>query len=111
MLTKNTVVKNIIKFFNTLPESSFIKYEQTLGFKQKNIGIAHCAVGHLFINPASPFCVLNKIDRTSVNLTDISEFLKIIDLEELEELGDVNNFHHNGNIKKACIKYLKTLIE
>lgn len=61
-ITKAQVLK-AINFLKTIPAKKWVKFEQTLRFDPKNIGKFHCAVGHLNVNPASPFYIKKHVSQ------------------------------------------------
>jgi len=48
-------VLEAINFLKSIPARKWITDELTLDFDPQHIGKFHCAIGHLAINPASPF--------------------------------------------------------
>ena len=53
-LNKSNLLK-AIEFLKSIPSGQWTKCEQTKDFDPKNIGKSHCFIGHLAVNPASPF--------------------------------------------------------
>src|SRR5687767_7570199 len=54
MITK-TNINRAIRFFQKLKPESWCIEAQTFKCNVKNVGICHCAIGHLCVNPISPF--------------------------------------------------------
>jgi len=96
-ITKAQVLK-ALNFLKTIPARKWIKREQTLNFDPKNIGKFHCAIGHLVVNPTSPFYKKNHVSFSGAcaNVKDNDKVFGIR-LHRLccaitgRYLGDVNN--------------------
>lgn len=54
IITKREI-KRAIKFLDTLPDEAWTVREQTKNDDPAFIGKCHCAIGHLSVNPKSPF--------------------------------------------------------
>lgn len=103
-------IKKAVKFLEGLEEDNFCRFEQTKEFKRKYVGECHCVVGHLFVNPKSPFFVLSKlnIEGTSVSAFGciekyFAEDSSIFGYNLIKE----NNYAKAGNIKNGVITFLK----
>lgn len=104
-LTKEDYEK-AISFLSTLPEESFIKHEQTLGFAQENIGKFHCVLGHLYLNPASPFYDPNNSDNNGTHYHGECDF-NGLNSEQFFYLAAINNDAPSGQIKVTVIQALE----
>lgn len=104
-LTKEDYEK-AISFLSTLPEESFIKHQQILNFRKENIGKFHCVLGHLYLNPASPFYDPSNTDPDGIRYYGMYDF-DDLNSKKTSSLAAINNNAPNGKIKVTVIQALK----
>lgn len=101
------------EFLNNLDEDSFCQWEQTKNFKSENIGINHCALGHLYVNPSSPFFNSELVNNTydSDSFVDKGAIYTGKINPIIIELAVINNFAPKGQIKDEVIKFFDKKLE
>jgi len=106
---KKSTIEKAVKFLETVPEDQWCKFTQTDKHGR------HCAIGHLGVNPKSPF-----YDESIIFLGECVSDGTAIDLQLKcnNKLGiylaEANNYPEKvdaKNPKEASIKLLKFLAE
>lgn len=107
MVTKSQLEK-AIRFLKTIKEKNFIQFQQTLKFKRENVGKFHCVLGHLYVNPTSPFYKPELLNLGGVSTSEcpLNNLRHTISL-----LSEINNDAPKGKIKQAVIDALQKELE
>ena len=107
-MNDNKLLDQGIKFFKSLKESNFCRKNQTKGSSKSQIGKTHCAYGHLFLNPSSPFYVKSFAGRVGTTRFP-KRNTRAIRMHQLvdSKLANTNNEAPSGTIKATCIAFLE----
>lgn len=103
-ITKAQITK-AIAFLETIPEKGWCVMAQTKDFDAKYVGKCHCVIGHLSVNPNSPFFKKSHVDEAST-CTDKAfgiQLSRYVRNEVGDSIASINNWG-NGRYNQASPK-------
>lgn len=115
-ITKAQITK-AIAFLETIPEKGWCVMAQTKDFDPKNVGKCHCVIGHLSVNPNSPFYKKSHIDEfcTCTDEAFGIQLSRYVDDRVGDNIAHINNWgndkYKQRSPKKRVLACLNDLIK